>query len=78
MSKLIGISTGLKDVEMAPGNISCVVINNDFVKACNIFGNNAVIFGPHENSNTVDVSKFDAIIPVEKITKAVYGVNLPF
>ena len=36
MSKLIGISTGLKDVEMAPGNISCVVINNDFVKACNI------------------------------------------
>ena len=62
MSKLIGISTGLKDVEMDPGNISWVVINNDFVKACNIFGNNAVIFGPHENSNTVDVSKFDAII----------------
>ena len=62
MSKLIGISTGLKDVEMAPGNISCVVINNDFVKACNILGNNAVIFGPHANSKTVDVSKFDAIV----------------
>ena len=62
MSKLIGISTGLKNVEMAPGNISCVVINNDFVKACNILGNNAVIFGPHANSKTVDVSKFDAIV----------------
>ena len=62
MSKLIGISTGLKDVEMAPGNISCVVINNDFVKACNILGNNAVVFGPHANSKTVDVSKFDAIV----------------
>jgi putative glutamine amidotransferase len=62
MSKLIAISTGLKDVEMAPGNIPCVVINNDFVKACNNFGNNAVIFGPHENSELVDISKFDAIV----------------
>ena len=62
MNKLIGISTGNKDVEMAPGNISCVVINSDFVKACNNFGNTAVIFGPHENSETIDVSKFDAIV----------------
>lgn len=62
MNKLIGISTGNKDVEMAPGNISCVVINSDFVKACNNFGNTAVIFGPHENSKTMDVSKFDAIV----------------
>ena len=37
MSKLIGISTGLKNVDMAPGNIPCVVINSDFVKACNKF-----------------------------------------
>ncbi len=43
MNKLIGISTGNKDVEMAPGNISCVVINSDFVRACNNFGNTAVI-----------------------------------
>ena len=62
MSKLIGISTGNKDVEMAPGNISCVVINSDFVKACNNFGNTAVIFGPHENSVNINVSKFDAIV----------------
>ena len=62
MSKLIGISTGNKDVEMAPGNISCVVINSDFVKACNNFGNTAVIFGPHENSKNINVSKFDAIV----------------
>ncbi|MAE33239.1 MAG: hypothetical protein CL493_02845 [Actinobacteria bacterium] len=62
MSKLIGISTGNKDVEMAPGNISCVVINSDFVKACNNFGNTAVIFGPHENSENINVSKFDAIV----------------
>ena len=62
MNKLIGISTGNKDVEMAPGNISCVVINSDFVRACNNFGNTAVIFGPHENSETIDVSKFDAIV----------------
>ena len=61
MNKLIGISTGNKDVEMAPGNISCVVINSDFVRACNNFGNTAVIFGPHENSETIDVSKFDAL-----------------
>ena len=50
MSKLIGISTGLKNVDMAPGNIPCVVINSDFVKACNNYGNSALIFGPHENS----------------------------
>ena len=62
MSKLIGISTGLKNVDMAPGNIPCVVINDDFVKACNNYGNTAVIFGPHENSETIDVSKFDAIV----------------
>ena len=62
MSKLIGISTGLKNVDMAPGNIPCVVINDDLVKACNNYGNTAVIFGPHENSETIDVSKFDAIV----------------
>ena len=62
MNKLIGISTGLKNVDMAPGNIPCVVINTDFVKACNRYGNAAVIFGPHENSEAIDVSKFDAII----------------
>ena len=62
MGKLIGISTGLKDVDMAPGNIPCVVINNDFVIACNNYGNTAVIFGPHENSKTIDISKFDAIV----------------
>ena len=35
MSKLIAISTGLKDVEMAPGNIPCVVINNDLNECYN-------------------------------------------
>jgi len=62
MNKLIGISTGLKNVDMASGNIPCVVINSDFVKACNNYGNTAVIFGPHDKSETIDVSKFDAII----------------
>ena len=62
MGKLIGISTGLKNVDMAPGNIPCVVINSDFVKACNNYGNNAVIFGPQEISESLDVSKFDAIV----------------
>ena len=62
MGKLIGISTGLKNVDMAPGNIPCVVINSDFVKACNNYGNNAVIFGPQENSESIDLSKFDAIV----------------
>jgi hypothetical protein len=38
MNKLIGISTGIKNVDMAPGNIPCVVINNDFVNLCNDFG----------------------------------------
>ena len=62
MGKLIGISTGLKNVDMAPGNIPCVVINSDFVKACNNYGNTAVIFGPQENLEMIDVSKFDAIV----------------
>ena len=62
MGKLIGISTGLKNVDMAPGNIPCVVINSDFVKACNKYGNTAVICGPHENSETIDVSIFDALV----------------
>ena len=62
MGKLIGISTGLKNVDMAPGNIPCVVINSDFVKACNNYGNNAVIFGPQENSESIDLSIFDAIV----------------
>ena len=38
MNKLIGISTGIKNVDMAPGNIPCVVINNDFVNLCNSYG----------------------------------------
>ena len=62
MGKLIGISTGLKNVDMAPGNIPCVVINSDFVEACNNYGNTAVIFGPQENLEMIDVSKFDAIV----------------
>ena len=62
MGKFIGISTGLKNVDMAPGIISCVVINSDFVKACNNFGKTAVIFGPQENLEMIDISKFDAIV----------------
>ncbi len=37
MGKLIGISTGLKNVDMAPGNIPCVVINSDFGRTPKIF-----------------------------------------
>mgnify|MGYP001171756906 FL=1 len=62
MNKLIGISTGIKNVDMAPGNIPCVVINNDFVNLCNDFGNTAVIIGPQNNLDEIDVSKFDGLI----------------
>ena len=61
MNKLIAISTGTKNVDMAPGNIPCVVINNDFVKLCNKYGSTAVIVGPQDLDN-VNISKFDALI----------------
>ena len=61
MNKLIAISTGTKNVDMAPGNIPCVVINNDFVKLCNKYESTAVIVGPQDLDN-VNISKFDALI----------------
>ena len=61
MNKLIAISTGTKNVDMAPGNIPCVVINNDFVKLCNKYGSAAVIVGPQDLDN-INISKFDALI----------------
>ena len=61
MNKLIAISTGTKNVDMAPGNIPCVVINNDFVELCNKYGSTAVIVGPQDLDN-VNISKFDALI----------------
>ena len=62
MSKLIGISTGIKDVQMAPGNIPSVVINNDFINLCNKFGNTAIVIGPQNDNLEIDASKFDALI----------------
>ena len=62
MNKLIGISTGIKDVQMAPGNIPCVVINNDFINLCNKFGNTAIVIGPQNDNLEIDASKFDALI----------------
>ena len=61
MNKLIAISTGTKNVDMAPGNIPCVVINNDFVKLCNKYGSTAVIVGPQDLDN-INISKFDGLI----------------
>ena len=61
MNKLIAISTGTKNVDMAPGNIPCVVINNDFVELCNKYGSTAVIVGPQDLDN-INISKFDALI----------------
>ena len=62
MNKLIGISTGIKNVDMAPGNIPCVVINNDFVNLCNSYGSTAVIIGPQSNLNDINISNFDGLI----------------
>ena len=62
MSKLIGISTGIKDVQMAPGNIPSVVINNDFINLCNKFGNTAIVIGPQNDNLEIDAAKFDALI----------------
>ena len=78
MNKLIGISTGLKDVDMAPGNIPCVVINNDFVNLCNSYGNTAVIIGPQENLDSIDISKFDGLIVSGggDINPKIYGQNI--
>ena len=65
MNKLIAISTGTKNVDMAPGNIPCVVINNDFVKLCNKYGSTAVIVGPQDLDN-INISKSKLLQKVEK------------
>ena len=77
MSKLIGISTGIKNVDMAPGNIPCVVINNDFVNLCNSYGYTAVIIGPQGDLNDIDISKFDGLVISGggDINPKVYGQN---
>ena len=54
MNKLIGISTGIKDVQMAPGNIPCVVINNHFINLCNKFGNTAIVIGPQNDNLEIE------------------------
>ena len=58
----MGISTGIKDVQMAPGNIPSVVINNDFINLCNKFGNTAIVIGPQNDNLEIDAAKFDALI----------------
>ena len=47
MSNLtIGISTGIKDAKMSPGEIPCAVLSVEFIKLCNKFDAQAVIFPP--------------------------------
>ena len=51
MSNLtIGISTGIKNAQMSPGEIPCAVLSAEFIKLCNKFNAQAVIFPPQFNT----------------------------
>lgn len=78
MSKLIAISTGTKEVQMAPGEIECTVINQDFINVCNRLGATVVIVGPHQDADSINISKFDALVVTGggDINPTLYGQEL--
>ena len=51
MSNLtIGITTGIKNVQMSAGEIPCAVKNIEVIKLCNKFNEPVVIIQPQFNS----------------------------
>ena len=63
MSNLtIGISTGIKDAKMSPGEIPCAVLSVEFIKLCNKFDAQAVIFPPQFNIPNFSLKGIDGLI----------------
>ena len=63
MSNLtIGISTGIKDAKMSPGEIPCAVLSVEFIKLCNKFDAQAVIFPPQFNTPNFSLKGIDGLI----------------
>ena len=63
MSNLtIGISTGIKSAKMSPGEIPCAVLSVEFIKLCNKFDAQAVIFPPQFNTPNFSLKGIDGLI----------------
>ena len=63
MSNLtIGISTGIKNAQMSPGEIPCAVLSAEFIKLCNKFNAQAVIFPPQFNTPNFSLNGIDGLI----------------
>ena len=60
MSNLtIGITTGIKNVEMSAGEIPCAVLNIEFIKLCNKFNAQVVIIPPQFNKPDFSLKGID-------------------
>ena len=63
MSNLtIGISTGIKNVQMSAGEIPCAVLNIEFIKLCNKFNAQVVIIPPQFNSPDFSLKGIDGLV----------------
>ncbi len=63
MSNLtIGISTGIKSAQMSPGEIPCAVLSAEFIKLCNKFDAQAVIFPSQFNKPNFSLKGIDGLI----------------
>ncbi len=58
----IGISTGIKNAQMSPGEIPCAVLSVEFIKLCNKFDAQAVIFPPQFNKPDFSLKGIDGLI----------------
>jgi len=58
----IGISTGIKNAQMSPGEIPCAVLSVEFIKLCNKFNAQAVIFPPQFNQPNFSLKGIDGLI----------------
>ena len=63
MSNLtIGITTGIKNVQMSAGEIPCAVLNIEFIKLCNKFNAQVVIIPPQFNSPDFSLKGIDGLV----------------
>ena len=58
----IGISTGIKNADMSPGEIPCAVLSAEFIKLCNRFDAQAVIFPSQFNEPNFSLKGIDGLI----------------
>ncbi len=63
MSNLtIGISTGIKNAPMSPGEIPCAVLSIEFIKLCNKFNAQVVIIPPQFNNPDFSLKGIDGLV----------------